>query len=81
MCAQCAAQGLVNCVYTENKTARGRTQLHSAEQKNVLYEELLRELSNGANTPLAERITRILEVRLVYYMLPPHYLSNRSSLS
>lgn len=74
MCAQCDAQGLVNCVYTDNKTARGRMQLQSAELKNASYEEFLREISRGANTSLAERIARILEVRIdIPYVLPLQY--------
>lgn len=63
-CAQCAAQGLAKCVYTELKTVKERRQLQSAELKNASYEEFLREISRGADTSLAQRIAQILQVRI-----------------
>ncbi|KAI3096013.1 transcriptional regulator family: Fungal Specific TF [Penicillium roqueforti] len=61
MCAQCAAQGLVKCVYPELKTVKARRQLQSAELKNASYEEFLREISHGVDTSVAQRIAQMLQ--------------------
>lgn len=64
MCAQCHAQGLATCVYSEAKIVKERRQLESANLKIEAYEGLLRNISDRVDAPIAKRIISALKVRL-----------------
>ena len=65
VCAQCYAQGLTACDYSEAKMVRERKQLELARLKIGVYEELLRNISQRSDPYTAEQIQRTLKVRLV----------------
>ena len=63
MCTQCRVQDLVTCVYSNKKNVKELRQLELARLKNGDYEELLRDISRGAEAPVAKKIASILDVR------------------
>ena len=63
MCTQCRVQDLVTCVYSNKKNVKELRQLELARLKNEDYEELLRDISRGAEAPVAKKIASILDVR------------------
>ncbi|KAI2673850.1 transcriptional regulator family: Fungal Specific TF [Penicillium roqueforti] len=61
VCAQCHAQGLTTCDYSEAKLVRERKQLELAQLKIGAYEDLLRNIAQRADTSTAKQITSTLE--------------------
>ncbi|KAJ5455002.1 transcriptional regulator family: Fungal Specific TF [Penicillium desertorum] len=61
ICAQCHAQGLTACDYSEAKIVIERKQLELAQVKIGAYEDLLRKLSLRADASTAKQITSILK--------------------
>lgn len=74
ICAQCHAQGLTTCDYSEAKTVRERKQLELAQLKIEAYEDLLRNISHRADASIAKQITSTLEVRFGLVSLYDHPL-------
>lgn len=64
MCAQCHAQGLATCVYSESKIATERKQPELAKLKIEAYEKLLRNISHRVDASIAKRITSTINVGL-----------------
>lgn len=64
MCAQCQAQGLATCAYSEVKAVKVQRQLESANLKIKAYEELLKDISHRIGGFLAKRIASVLNVCL-----------------
>ena len=64
ICAQCQAQGLRACDYSEAKIVRDRKQLELAKLKIEAYEDLLQNISHRADASTAKQIISTLKVRL-----------------
>lgn len=64
MCAQCQAQGLATCAYSEAKAVKVQRQLESANLKIKAYEGLLKDISHRIGGFLAKRIASVLNVCL-----------------
>lgn len=74
VCAQCHAQGLTTCDYSEAKLVRERKQLELAQLKIGAYEDLLRNIAQRADTSTAKQITSTLEVHFCRVSLRGHPL-------
>lgn len=63
-CAQCTAQGLDKCLYSDRKLVRLQKDFESEQGKREAYEGFLRDLSVEFEGPIADRIDKFLKVCL-----------------
>ena len=64
-CSQCRVLGVADCFYPESIIIRLQKELELVRGKSESYEELLRNISEELEGPIAKRIAKVLKVRWI----------------
>jgi hypothetical protein len=63
ICSQCRGLGVASCFYSDSIVNQLRKELKSLRDENENYLNLLRDLRDELEEPIAERISKVIKVR------------------